>query len=223
MDPLVFPALGLGAVVLFMGARWFFAREPRLKRRIKTLPLSSIAQTPELQDVRVTGQLAYLGDDAPLEAPLSGRPCAAWRVVVRERRRSGKTYRWVTVLVESDSRDFVLEDESGRAIVDGNLIELVLDFDRKGGASLLGGPNPSLEQFLQERGIPTRGLIFGKTLDYREGALEAGEQVTVAGSGTWAHDPTQRGKGYRDVGKVLRIGAMSDGNLLVTDDPRLAR
>ncbi len=223
MDPFVLPAIGLGAFAIIAGARWFLAREQRLKRRIKTLPLSSIGETPELQDVRVTGQLAYLGDRAPLEAPLSGRPCAAWRVVVRERRGSGKNKRWVTVLVESDSRDFVLEDGTGRAIVDGTLVELALDFDRKGGAGFFSGPSPTLEQFLHERGIATKGVVFGKTLDYREGALEAGEQVTVAGSGTWENDPSQRGKGYRDVGKLLRVGAMSDGNLFATDDPKLAR
>lgn len=222
MDPFVLPVIAVGTLAAFAGARWFFGREQRLKRRIKQLPLSSIAQTPERQDVRVTGRLAYLGDRAPLEAPLSGRPCAAWRVVVRERRGSGKNKRWVTILEESDSRDFGLEDESGRAIVDGTLVELALDFDRKGGSGLFSGPSPYLEQFLHERGIPTRGIVFGKTLDYREGALEAGETVTVAGSGTWENDPTQRGKGYRDVGKLLRVGAMSDGNLLATDDPKLA-
>ena len=223
VDPFVLPAIGLGAFAVIVGARYFFAREQRLKRRIKTLPLSSIADTPELQDVRVTGQLAYLGDRAPLEAPLSGRPCAAWRVIVRERRGTGKNKRWVTILEEGDSRDFALEDESGRAIVDGTLVELALDFDRKGGTGFLSRPSPYLEGFLHERGIATRGIVFGKTLDYREGALEAGEQVTVAGSGTWENDPTQRGKGYRDVGKLLRVGAMSDGNLLATDDPKLAR
>ncbi|MBO6937798.1 MAG: hypothetical protein JJ863_22715 [Deltaproteobacteria bacterium] len=223
MDPIVLPAIGLGAFAVIAGARWFLAREQRLKRRIKTLPISSIADTPEQQDVRVTGRLAYRGDRAPLEAPLSGRPCAAWRVVVRERRGSGKNKRWITILEESDSRDFVLEDESGRAIVDGTLVELAVDFDRKGGTSFFSGPSPYLEEFLHERGIATKGVVFGKTLDYREGALEAGEQVTVAGSGVWENDPTQRGKGYRDVGKLLRVSAMSDGNLLATDDPKLAR
>ena len=223
MEPFVLPVIAVGTLVAFAGARWFFGREQRLKRRIQTLPLSSIGDTPELQDVRVSGQLAYLGDSAPLEAPLSGRLCAAWRVVVRERRGSGKNKRWVTIVEESDSRDFVLEDGTGRAIVDGTLVELALDFDRKGGSGILGGPSPYLESFLHERGISTRGIVFGKTLDYREGALEAGEKVTVAGSGTWENEPSQRGQGYRDVGKLLRVGAMSDGNLLATDDPKMAR
>ncbi len=223
VDPIVFPAIVLGTAVAFAGARWYFGREQRLRRRIKALPLSSIAQTPEGQDVRVSGRLAYLGDRAPLTAPVSGRPCAAWRIIVRERRGSGKNKRWVTLVEEGDSRDFVLEDESGRAIVDGTLVELALDFDSRGGTGFFSSPNPYLEQFLHERGIATKGIVFDKTLQFREGALEAGERVTVAGSGAWENDPSQRGQGYRDVGKLLRVGAMSDGNLLATDDPKMAQ
>jgi len=223
VDPLVIPAVFLGTAAVYAGVRWYFGREQRLKRRIKELPLSSIGDTPERQDVRVSGRLAYLGDRAPLVAPVSRRPCAAWRIVVRERRGSGKNKRWVTVVEESDSRDFVLEDESGRAIVEGTLVELALEFDGKGGTGLFSGSNPYLEEFLHARGIATRGIVFDKALQFREGALEAGESVTVAGSGIWENDPSQRGKGYRDVGKLLRVGAMSDGNLLATDDPKMAR
>jgi hypothetical protein len=223
VDPIVIPAIVFGGAAVYAGVRWYFGREQRLKRRIKELPLSAIGDTPERQDVRVSGRLAYRGDRAPLVAPVSRRPCAAWRIVVRERRGHGKNKRWVTIVEEGDSRDFALEDESGRALVEGTLVELVLDFDSKGGTGFLSGSNPFLEQFLHARGIATKGIVFDKALQFREGALEAGEWVTVAGSGTWENDPTQRGKGYRDVGKLLRVGAMSDGNLLATDDPKMAR
>jgi len=223
VDPIVLPVIALGSLAAFAGLRWYFSREQRLKRRIRELPLSPIGDTPEHQDVRVSGHLAYREDRAPLVAPVSRRPCAAWRIVVRERRGSGRNKRWVTIVEESDSRDFVLEDESGRAIVEGTLVELALDFDSKGGTGVFSGSNPFLRQFLHERGIATKGIVFDKALQFREGALEAGERVTVAGSGTWENDPTQRGQGYRDVGKLLRVGAMSDGNLLATDDPKMAR
>ena len=223
VDPFFLMVSGAAAVATVAGVGWYFAREQRLKRRIRALPLTAIARTPEHQDVRVSGRLAYVADQPPLEAPLSGRPCAAWRVVVRERRGTGKNRRWVTILEESDSRDFVLEDDTGRALVDGTLVELALDFDAKGGSGVFSGPSPYLQEFLHERGIATRGLVFDKTFQYREGILEAGEQVTVAGSGVWESDPSQRGQGYRDVGKLLRVGAMTGGELLASDDPRLAR
>ena len=222
VDPFIFPAIVIGGLALAGTYGWFFSRERRLKRRIKGLPISPIAQTPEGRDVRVSGRLVYLGGEAPLIAPLSGRPCAAWRVLVRERTGSGKNERWVTLVEESDARDFALEDPGGRAIVDGTLVELALDFDSSGGTGLLVRSSPRLEGFLHQRGIPTRGLVFDKALQFREGILEAGEKVTVAGSGAWESDPTQRGQGYRDVGRLLRVRAMSDGQLLATDDPRLS-
>lgn len=212
-----------GVIVLTLLLAMFFNRDLQLKRRIRSLPKSSIAETPEGIDVRVTGELEYVDGLAPLVAPLSGRACVAWRVIVRER-RGGKNKHWVKVVEEESAIDFVLVDPSGRARVDGTALSLALDVDASGGTGFFQQDVPQLERFLSDRGISTRGFIFGKTLQYKEGVLELGEKVTVAGSATWEKDPTQRARGgYRDVGKLLRVGALSTGELLASDDESLAR
>ncbi len=213
------------AVIVIVGlVGMAFNRDLQLKRRIRKLPKSSIAETPEDTDVRVCGDLEYVEDLVPLTAPLSGRECVAWRVIVRERRSSGKNSRWVTVVEEESAIDFMLVDATGRARIDGTALSLALDVDASGGTGLFKQDVPRLEAFLGERGISTRGFIFGKTLQYKEGILALGEKVTVAGSAKWEKDPTQRGQGgYRDVGKLLRVRALATGELLATDDKSISR
>lgn len=213
-----------GVIVIVGLLAMAFNRDMRLKGRIRKLPKSSIAETPENVDVRVSGALEYVEGLAPLTAPLSGRACAAWRVIVLERSSGKNDSSWVTVVEEESAIDFMLVDPTGRARVDGTALSLALHVDASGGTGFFQQDVPQLEAFLSERGISMRGVIFGKTLQYQEGILALGEKVTVAGSAKWEKDPTQRGQGgYRDVGKLLRVGALSTGELLATDDESLSR
>ena len=214
MWPFVVPGIFLVVVTLL----YFFSAERRLKRRLKKLPASTnIATTPEHQDVRVTGELALMEGKPPLSAPISNRPCAAWRVIVEEKRSNGKSSHWHTVVDESDSTDFALVDESGRALVDGTALSLALDFDESHDQNMFSEGSPELKRFLETRGVKTHGMLLKKTLRAREGALEEGEMVTVGGIGTFMHDPSAQ-SGYRGTAKLLQIKALSTGELIATDD-----
>ncbi len=201
----------------------FGTADKRLKRRILKLPIGeSIAQTPENQDVRVSGTLALVEGKPPLTAPISGRPCAAWRVIVEERRKRSEHSSWDTVIDDSDSTDFALEDQSGRAIVDGTALSLALDFDASGGQGFFNPASPALAAFMESRGVATRGFLLKKTIRAREGVLEVGEVVTVAGSGMVMNDPSAQ-TGYRSSAKLLHVRALSTGELLASDDVKLRR
>ncbi|MFT5353969.1 MAG: hypothetical protein ACI9KE_001169 [Polyangiales bacterium] len=212
--------------LLLVGAGLFYVfgtADKRLKRRILKLPIGeSIAQTPQNQDVRVSGTLAYVEGKAPLTAPISNRPCAAWRVIVEERRKHSNQSGWRKVIDDSASTDFALEDESGRAIVDGTALSLALNFDASGGQGFLNPASPGLKAFMEARGVGTHGMILKKTLRAREGILELGETVTVAGNGTFMNDPSGQ-SGYRGHAKLLHVKALSTGKLLASDDAKLRR
>lgn len=219
------PVIGFALLLIVAAVLYFLfgTADKRLKRRILKLPIGdTIALTPENQDVRVSGKLAYVEGKAPLTAPISGRPCAAWRVIVEERRNQGDQNTWKKVIDDSDSTDFALEDESGRAVVDGTALSLALDFDASGGQSFLNPASPALKAFMDERGVGTHGFILKKTLRAREGILEVGEAVTVAGSGTFMNDPSGQ-SGYRGNAKLLHVKALSTGELLASDDVKLRR
>ncbi|MEM9072523.1 MAG: hypothetical protein AAGE52_28710 [Myxococcota bacterium] len=198
---------------------WLVESSWKLKREILKAPFYPLREAPEGEVVRITGTLGFEGD-APLIAPISGRPCAAWHVIVW--RQEGKSMR---VLVdESESADFLLCDGDDVAFVDGTSLEMVLVKDTEQQTStFLSAPTAELSAFLTERGHDTQGVIFRHSFRVIEGVLEEGERVVVVGVGVWEPDPSRRGEGYRDVGKRFRIGAMDDGRLLASDEVKLTK
>ena len=215
----------IGVFIFLLILLWLHLRfgsaDKRLKWRILQLPLGEdIARTPIDQDVRVSGTLAYVEGKAPLVAPLSNRPCAAWRVIVEERNKHSEQSGWTVLIDDSGSTDFALEDESGRAVVDGSVLSLALDFDASGGQGFLNPASAELAAFMDARGVSTHGFLLKKTLRAREGVLEPGEVVTVAGRGSFMHDPSAK-TGYRGTAKLLHVKALSNGKLLASDDVKL--
>lgn len=213
----------LGGLAILVIGRAFLSDTPLLSR-LQSAPVTKIASVIEGEDTRITGVLEYVPDQEVLVAPMSGRRCAAWFLRIEEERMGHKRGRplWIEVLTESESSGFALVDETGRALVDGLLLDMKLNFDSTSG----GRSDPQSEKllpYLEERGVSTSGLIFGKTLRYREGILEEGERVTVWGAGHWMKDPSAQGASYRDVGQVLEFSAGSDGRVLVSDVERITK
>ena len=215
-DGAVFAAFTAAGVVcvLFAAAFWFSA-DLKMKRRIRSYPLvPRIADVPEYKDIRVSGTLAYAEGLAPLSAPFCKRPCVAWQVVVE----AGVGKNWQEVIRENKAVDFVLEDESGKAIVDGTSLTLVLKNEILGKSGIFLGTSPELVEFCARRNVET----LGRALRMREGILALNEVVTVCGQGRFERDVNAQ-TDYRSQAQVLRIGPLANGELLAGDDPKLGR
>ncbi|MGE0788330.1 MAG: hypothetical protein AB7S26_21835 [Sandaracinaceae bacterium] len=202
------------------GIAWWFSPDQRAKRAMKSVARTTIKDAPDGEKVRVTGRVEC---DAPLYAPLSGRACAAWRVIVREKR--GKhTY---TLVDDSEVTAFRLVDGDDRAHVDESYVKVVLDEDASGSTGLFGEPPPELVDFLADRGHSTQGFFLSKTLWYREGVAEIDETVAVMGLARWEADPEKRAQaaGYRTVSQPERLVlcAPDDGPLLMSDHHDVVR
>jgi hypothetical protein len=195
----------------------FASPERRHTKLLRRLPLKTIVNTPEGREVRVSGRTSSL-EGGVLEAPITGRKCVAWRVEVR--RHSGKSSH--RILLESDSRDFAIDDDTGRAIVDGTVLDLMSHGETRGTRFMGRAQTPRLDAFLKLHGIETEGVIR-PSFSYTERLIEEGQLVTVAGSCTRGVDSTGRGKGYRGDGRLLRVGSLTDGSLPVTTDPGLSK
>ncbi|MBL8718622.1 MAG: hypothetical protein JNL79_21755, partial [Myxococcales bacterium] len=111
---------------------------------------------------------------------ISGRRCAYYRVVVEEQYESSGRRSWRDVLDEQDGVDFLVKDETGEALVKTTRVEAVLEKDRSKSSGFLRDATPELEAFLKKHGRSSEGLVFNRTLRYREGVVEAGERVAVA-------------------------------------------
>lgn len=220
MGPLSFLSLAvLAGALVSAGVYWSPWR--RLRRRVRRIPLHDIANAPEHEPVRIRGRLEYLDQRAPLVAPLSKRPCVAWRIVVEESSGMGSTPDWAPVLDESESRSFLLRENGTLAHVDGALLTLVVQEDAHGGNSTFTALPSNLKQFCADRDIQTTTWFLGKEkrLRYREGILEAGECVSAAGIGTWRSDPSLEGGDYRTSAKRFELRELSTGELIVSDEP----
>lgn len=198
---------------------WLSADEKTI-REMRRVPRYRIADAPGGELVRIVGTL-WEGART-MEAPLSGRICAGYRIrgVVEEMNPD--------VFHEERCYDFVVEDESGRAIVKASRLRAVLAFDREAHSDALED-SPSLrKRVLLDRHGPARDPEFGIAtgIRFREGALVAGETVAVVGLARWENDPDlfahhEAGGGYRGSARKMRLVVEPPAGeaVRVTDEP----
>lgn len=120
---------------------------------------------------------------------------------------------------------FWVEDESGRALVEADVMpQVAMVVDAHFDSGFLGDPEAHIRAWMMSRGIETKGILFNKTLRYREGVLEGGETVAVLGEAHWERDPDPEAQhGYRMRAKKLVLRAPADGRLLLSDDASTLR
>ncbi len=198
---------------------WWFSAEQVAKRKLKKAEAVSIARAQEGSLIKIAGTLCL--EAASLDGPLSGRACAGYLVEVKEKRRSGKNSHWRTVIREQEMVSFLVEDETGRALVKAGGATLVLVRDSHESSGFLNDAPGHVEAFLQRHGRSSEGFLgMNKTMRYTEGVLEPGEEVAVLGVARWELDPDPtRTDGYRGRGKRLVVDMSDDGTMIVSDDP----
>jgi hypothetical protein len=201
-----------------------FSAGGRLRRALRRAPRVSVADAPDGEVVRIVGRVRF-ADLEPLSAPVSNRRCAYYEIEVEERSGVGRNQSWSKVLEHKEHLErFVIEDETGRALVEPKAPRVVLNMDTHLSSGMSKDPPLELRSFLMVHGVATEGLLFNKTMQYTEGALEEGEQVTVLGRCRREPDPEPgagpAGAGYRQVPLRLRIVEPGDGvPMVLSDDP----
>jgi hypothetical protein len=198
-------ALALGGLALVFLFHWFSGDQVR-RRAIARAPRRRIR---DLRDEEVARVVGTAGVENALRAPISGRPCAYFRVVVEEQVQRGGRRHWTKILDEQDGVDFLLEDGTGEALVVTARAEAVLEQDRSQRSGVLRDASADLEAFLRKRGQSSEGFLFNRTLRYREGVVEAGERVAVVGIAR----RTSKGR--------VRLTAPPNGALLLSDEAAL--
>ncbi len=102
----------LGAVLLIVALKSI-----HWKRMIENLPTSKIKGVmPGLAELQ--GKVCLPEDQQPLASPLKGIACVYYQYVVREKRRQNNKTKWVTIVDETQSREFELQDDSAQIAVD---------------------------------------------------------------------------------------------------------
>ena len=162
-----FPVAGVAAYQM--------QRQQRILRALRRQPRTRAADVRAGAAVRISGIVEYQAP--PLYAPLSDRPCAHYRVVIKERRHN-----WTReILREERGVDFCVRDESGAVLVRPSpqaLTDLQDDHWRTISPILLD--DEKLQQFLTERGIAPRGWLWRRRLKAYEAVIVADRKLTVA-------------------------------------------
>ena len=183
--------------------------------RMRGIPETAITEVQDQTVVKVRGTVHRLSES--LTAPLSQRPCAVFRVEVRQQRDRNH---WAVVIDHADGVPFRITQGGQEAIVRGHAYDLALEEDHKVALGALS-PSPALRQYLAQQGVEPGGFLgIPKNFDAKEAVIEEGELVTVLGFARWERDPSARAAAgnYRGDARCLVIGPLpKDGWLLVSD------
>jgi len=169
--------------------------------RIIFTPMSEIGYIQTDGSFQVTGQAQSMGSN--IMSPITKKPCVVWQLEVAERRRSGRSSRWVTVYKNYSSVAFDVSDGTGRLRLEPQYnMELVLQNDVRKSSNLFSALDADVENTLTSLGINTKGWIGNKSMKINERYVEQGEQIYV-------------------LGKVLNMGGVmtmdSNSQLIVSD------
>ncbi len=215
-------AVAVGGVAA-VWALWHFSDNQTIRRSLRKAPAKRIAELGDNELGKVVGRTRVVGE--MLHSPLTGRRCVYFIATVEEQRSNGKTHTWRTVITESRGVPFMLEDGSGRALIDATAARIAIDFDGKSQSGTFDDPTPIEKAFLDRHGQKGQGWIFNRTLRYREAVIEEGETIAVLGAGTREPDPdAPPSEAYRgDAPTRLRLTSSRKYPLVISDDPTTTR
>jgi len=192
----------------------------RRRSRILKTPTSAIVQAPGNGLVEIKGRIAP-SEEGIVQAPFSGRHAVWVRIVVEERRSSGRNTYWATVINESDGRTFMVDDGSGQvARVYPAGANVMLERSNVASSGTFNDAPPHLQGFLASRGVSTTGLFgFNKAMRYQEEVLAPGDAVYALGPSRRVAGPPMP-DGYRmgpSSQLVMYAERGAEGELLLTN------
>lgn len=218
MNDVIIPILFIAAIVVMIILGYFFSDKQRILRELKKGRRKQISQIREKEYAKVIGKAKYV--DEPLIAPLSGRKCVYYKVHVE--RKGDKN--WHTVVKETKSQDFFIENNSEIAIVKASFeteknkrVHLVQDHERNSG--FLNDASHKLNAYLKQHHKSSTNLLgLNKTMRYKEGIIALDETIAVKGIAKWKalNEPVE---GY-SYSRILTFDGSPEQKLLITDDPK---
>lgn len=184
-------------------------------RALKKAKFTSFQSVKENEYVKVKGQAKFVKQ--PLIAPLSGRECVFYQILVEK--KSGKNG-WSTLINETRTEDFFIESRGEMAIVKSAIANsnriIFLEKDKKMKSGFYNDANHRLEAYLKTKGEKSTNLLgFNRSMRYQEGIIEPSEEVTVMGVANWKIlKEVIPGFNYS---KILTLEGSQKQKLLVTD------
>lgn len=199
------------SLVAAAGAVTRFGRQAEARRGLAGAVRASMADAPEAARVHLVGTIA---DGEHLIAPISRRPCVYYAIMIEEDLGTA----WQVVYTDQRAVPFVVEDGTGRALIDAAGAEIEVDAGRRVGTL----DRPALEALGPTSAIRLSGnsALRGPRLRYREVAFAVGATIAVIGTAVREPDPDaiKSVTGYREGPPTrLRLGRSAAHALWLSD------
>ncbi|UTW61420.1 hypothetical protein KFE98_15585 [bacterium SCSIO 12741] len=183
-----------------------------MRRALKKVPIKRINEVKNDEYVRISGRV--MNSSNGLAAPLSGRPCTYHHTLVT--RKNGKNRE--TLIDNEEAINFFVHSDGGVALVNVLYYKGFLVKDGKFKSGFLDDVEENMDELLQRFGHSSTNFFgFNHSIQYNEGVLEPGEEVTVAGFGEWV--PNTFKEVPPEVKQVLILDGSVDNPVLISDDP----
>jgi len=208
----IFPILFIAGIILFIVLSIIFNEEARVKRKLKKLSYKRIADYFDNEMGKVVGRVD--ASSSNLRAPISTRNCVGFHVVVEQKKSSGKSSSWHTIIDQKVFRDFTIIDRGQKALIRTDNLKIAIDKDREYDSGFMNDATPQLVDFLKKHGVDSEGLFgFNKSLRYKEGIIERDEPVAVYGQVKWLNR-----NGFDDKEAILEVHSTEKESVYLSDD-----
>ena len=217
MDPKPLIFIGIALVIAGIAfANYYFSRKAIVKRKLKKATGKKISDFISGDIAKVVGKVEYAGK--PLTAPLSGRTCAYYYVLIEERVSNGKSSHWNKLIEEEVAGSFVVRDGRSCAHISCEKVKSYLVEDREYSSGFGNDATEVLEKYLNDHGEKSEGFLgMNKAIRYKEGVLEEGELIAAIGRGEWkSASQVQLPDSF---GRVLALSSTEEEPIYLSDDP----
>ena len=212
---LIWPVIVAVVVVSAVIASFFFSKKSIVKRKLKKAVVKKISDFIDGDVAKIIGTIELV--DEPLLAPLSGRPCAFYHIHIEQNVSNAKSSSWRTLIKKEASCKFLVRDGYRFAFITDQRVKKHIVQDKHFSSGFLNDANENLEKYLAAHGHKSTNLIgLNRTIRYREGILEKGEQVAVYGRGAWKKAAVLGLPDSYD--RVLALSAPDKGYVYLSDD-----
>jgi hypothetical protein len=127
----------------------------------------------------IKGKIVSLSEQ--LISPFNDKPCVYYHFKVEQKKSSGKSSHYVSIIDDIKYQQFGVDDGSGIAIIDMQNADVQIKVDKKDTSGFFDPADEKQKSVLNKYNHKSKGFLFEKTLRYTEKYLELGDEIYVIG------------------------------------------
>lgn len=155
----------------------------RIRRQHRRMPATPIAALADHQVGRIVGHVA--GSEQPLIAPLTGRPCVLYQLVVYKPAGRGG---WSVCTTDRSGTPFTVSDRGATAIVDPLHSRIAVADDHSEECNAVDGPTLEQTAVLMNHGLRLKGWFLYRKYRFEESMIAIGDPIGVIGAAVRARE-----------------------------------